>query len=127
MSCEELTRLLAVEAPSDADDERLARHLDACPRCVGSSLAEDPLADALVQAHLAAARFHAARRRVASALIAASFLGAIALARRTAPDLPVRATWEIRGDATGVVLTGPGQWRRAEAPPDPPAQKGDRT
>lgn len=127
MSCDELTRLLAVEAPSDADDERLARHLDVCPRCIGSELAEARLADALVQAHLAAARFHAARRRVASALLAASLLGAIVLARRIAPDLPFRVAWEIRGDATGVVLTGPGQWRRGEAPSAPPAPKGDRT
>jgi hypothetical protein len=86
---------------------------------------ETRLADALVVAVATARRFERRRRRAAQALLAGSLLLAAVLALRPArpPDVYV-----IRGDSTGVVLTGPGVARRAETMPVAhPNRKGDRT
>lgn len=87
---------------------------------------EAHLADALVVAEMSVRRFERRRRLAGRALIAGSLLLAAVLGlRSTARPATV---YVIRGDSTGVVLTGPGVARRAETMPVArAARKGDRT
>jgi len=113
--------------PDRIDDAALAAHLDECGRCARAARADALLADPLVAASGAARRFRRARRRAAAGALAASLLAvavlAVQLARRPEP----RPVFVLRGDETGVVLTGPDVARRAESLPQPPPRKGDRT
>ena len=113
--------------PDRIDDAALAAHLDECGRCARAARADVLLADLLVAASGAARRFRRARRRAASGALAAFLLAvavlAVQLARRPEP----RPVFVLRGDETGVVLTGPDVARRAESLPQPPPRKGDRT
>jgi hypothetical protein len=83
------------------------------------------LADSLVAAAAAARRFEARRRVAGRALIVSALLGLAVLAVRlgTRPSL----VYVIRGDSTGVVMTGPDVARRTECTPARPSRKGDRT
>jgi hypothetical protein len=84
------------------------------------------LADALVVATAAVKRYKSRRRAAGRLLIASSLLLAalLGLRLRARPA----AVYVIRGDSTGVVLTGPGVARRAEtAPVARSSRKGDRT
>jgi hypothetical protein len=84
------------------------------------------LADALVAAASAASRFRRVRRAAASTLLAATLVAALGLSLRSLGR--PRVVYVIRGDSSGVVLTGPGIARRSEtAPPPPVLRKGDRT
>lgn len=85
---------------------------------------EARLADALVVAAMSARRFERRRRLAGRALIAGSLLVAAAFGLRSA--VRPAAVYVIRGDSTGVVLTGPGVARRTESTPAPLARKGDR-
>lgn len=118
MTCPDLVRL---------DDDALSAHLAACASCAAAARADARLADPLVEAAASVRRLREARRRAASGLLAASLLAtailAVQLARRPEP----RPVFVIRGDETGVVLTGPGTARRAESLGTPPQGKGDRT
>lgn len=118
MSCPDLDHL---------DDAALAAHLDACARCARAERADAHLADSLVAASAAARRFRRVRRRVAAGLLAASLLAAAVLAVQVARRPEPLPVFVLRGDETGVVLTGPDVARRAESLPQPPPRKGDRT
>jgi hypothetical protein len=87
---------------------------------------EARLADALVAASAAVRRYESRRRAAGRLLIASSLLLAVVLGMR----LRIRPApvYVIRGDSTGVVLTGPGVARRVETmPAGTPTRKGDRT
>lgn len=87
---------------------------------------ETRLADALVVAVATARRFERRRRRAARALFASALLLAAVLGLRS--TVRPATVYVIRGDSTGVVLTGPGVARRAETMhAASPARKGDRT
>lgn len=109
------------------DDEALSAHLGECPECAATARLDAALADPLVAASAAARRFRRARGRVVSGLLAASLLAVafltVQLARRPDPS-PV---YVLRGDETGVVLTGPDVARRAESLAPRVTRKGDRT
>ena len=84
------------------------------------------LADALVVAAMSVRRFEARRRVTGRALLAGSLFLAAFLGLRSA--VRPATVYVIQGDSTGVVLTGPGVARRAEAvPARVPPRKGDRT
>ena len=125
ISCDEARLLWAVERGEPSDDAAVASHLDSCPACARVAARDAVLADSLVRATAAASRFRTARRRAGTLLLAATVIGAFAL---SGPGLRPRAVYVIRGDASGVTLTGPGISRRGETIPAPPApRKGDRT
>ena len=86
---------------------------------------ESLLADSLVAAAAAARRFEARRRVAGRVLIASSLLAVAVLGVRlnTRPSV----VFVIRGDSTGVVLTGPDVARRTESTPIRTSHKGDRT
>ena len=86
---------------------------------------ESLLADSLVAAAAAARRFEARRRVAGRVLIASSLLAGAVLCVRlgTRPSI----VYVIRGDSTGVVLTGPDVARRTESTPVRRFHKGDRT
>jgi hypothetical protein len=87
---------------------------------------EARLADALVIAAMSARRFERRRRLAGRALVAGSLLLAAVFGLRSSVR-PV-TVYVIQGDSTGVVLTGPGVARRAEAASVPVLPgKGDRT
>jgi hypothetical protein len=87
---------------------------------------EDRLADALVAAAASVRRYESRRKAAGRLLIASSLLIAAVLGLR--PGSRPAAVYVIRGDSTGVVLTGPGVARRAETTRAVfPARKGDRT
>ncbi len=83
------------------------------------------LADSLVAAAAAARRFEARRRVAARAFIISALLAVAVLGVRlgTRPS----TVYVIRGDSTGVVMTGPDVARRTECTPASPSRKGDRT
>ena len=92
---------------------------------MNESQREALLADALVAASATARRFHARRRFAGRVLIASSLLAVAVLGVRlnTRPSV----VFVIRGDSTGVVLTGPDVARRTESAPIHTPHKGDRT
>ncbi len=83
------------------------------------------LADSLVAAASAARRYESRRRIAGRSLIASSLLLAAVLGIRLSTKPAI--VYVIRGDSTGVVLTGPDVARRSESTPAPPIRKGDRT
>lgn len=83
------------------------------------------LADSLVAAAAARRRFEARRRVAGRILIASSLLVVAVLGVRLSTRPPI--VYVIRGDSTGVVLTGPGVARRAESAPQFLPRKGDRS
>lgn len=117
MSCPDLDRL---------DDAPLVAHLDACPACASAARRDALLADPLVAAHVSVGRFLRARRAAASGLLATSLLAVALLAAALARRPAVEPVYVLRGDETGVVLTGPGTVRRAESLPAA-LRKGGRT
>jgi len=82
------------------------------------------LADALVVAAMSTRRFERRRRLAGRVLVAGSLLVAAVFGLRSA--VRPATVYVIRGDSTGVVLTGPGVARRTESTPAPLARKGDR-
>lgn len=109
------------------DDDSLLDHLRECPSCAATARDDAAVADPLVAASAAARRVRVARRRAVSGLLAASLLAvavlAVSLARRT----ELRPVYVLRGDETGIVLTGPDAARRAETLAPRAPRKGDRT
>ena len=125
MSCTDFDRMTLEEEIGTAGEEALARHLARCPGCAARARRDARLADPLVAAAAAAGRWETARRRALTGLTAAALVAAFALALRTEPA--PRTLYVIRGDATGVTLTGPGVARRGETLPPVLPRKGDRT
>ncbi|MBK6406477.1 MAG: hypothetical protein IPF66_16390 [Holophagales bacterium] len=109
------------------DDEALSAHLEACPACAEAVRADARLADPLVAAATAARRFRAARRRASSGLLAASLVAVALLAVDAARRPEPRPVYVLRGDETGIVLTGPDLARRAESLAPRASRKGDLT
>jgi hypothetical protein len=109
------------------DDEALASHIQECPACSSTVRSDARVADSLVAAALAVRRYHGARRRAASGVLAVSLvtvaLLAVQLARRSEP----RPVYVLQGDETGVVLSGPDVTRRAESLAPRTPRKGNRT
>lgn len=91
---------------------------------MNSTPRETLLADSLVAASAAARRFDSRRRVAGRVLVASSLLLSVTLGMR----IRARATtvYVIRGDSSGVVLTGPGLARRTESVPARPARRGGR-
>jgi anti-sigma factor RsiW len=126
MNCDLFQELSSRDRLTPEEDSLLARHLSGCPACTSCAAEDAALSDALVEAAAAVSRFRRLRRRSTSLLVAASVILSAAVAIRSAVA-PPRTVYVIRGDSTGVVLTGPGVARRAERVPAPvPARKGDR-
>jgi len=92
---------------------------------MNENLREALVADSLVAAAAAARRFETRRRVAGRVLIASSLLAVAVLGVRlnTRPSV----VFVIRGDSTGVVLTGPDVARRTESTPVRTSHKGDRT
>lgn len=111
----------------DLDDASLAAHLAGCPACAARARADESLADPLVAAASFVRRFRRARRRAASGLLAASLLAVAVLAVQVARRPGPQPVYVLRGDETGVVLTGPDLVRRAESLAPRVPRKGDRT
>lgn len=109
------------------DDDALAAHLARCPACAATARADALLADPLVVAASSARRFRRKRRRAVSGLLAASLAAVAVLSVRLARRPEPQPAYVLRGDETGVVLTGPDFVRRAESLPPLPPRRGDRT
>jgi hypothetical protein len=127
MTCDDARRLIARDRIPLEEEIALARHVAACAACASLEERDALLADPVVGAAAAAGRARRRIRAAGSALAAASLLAAFAFALRARRPEPV-TVYVIRGDATGVVLTGPGVSRRSETiPPPKSTHKGDRT
>jgi hypothetical protein len=128
MTCDDARRLAARDRIPLEDEIALARHLGSCLECARREERDALLADPVVGAAAAAGRSRRRIRAAASAVVAASLVVAFAFALRARRPEPV-TVYVIRGDATGVVLTGPGVLRRSEtvSPPQRAVRKGDRT
>ena len=83
------------------------------------------LADSIVAAAATARRYRRRRRVAGRALVASSLIlvAVLGVRLKTRPSI----VYVIRGDSTGVVLTGPDVARRSESTPSRPIRKGDRT
>jgi hypothetical protein len=126
MTCDQYRELSAKDAVPEGDEISLACHLETCLPCRDRAEREALVADAIVAAAAARGRFHRRVRRAGTTALAASFLLAGVLAVRLARKPATEVRYVIRGDSTGIVLTGPGIERRGETLP-PPTRKGDRT
>ena len=127
MNCDEAARLVSRDRIPLEEEIALARHLASCAACGAAADRDARLADPVVGAAAAAARVRRRVRNAGTALAAASLVAAFAFALRARRPEPT-TVYVIRGDATGVVLTGPGVFRRSETiPPPKPIRKGDRT
>lgn len=124
MTCEEAERLIACERIPLEEEILLGRHVAECARCGAEETRAAVLADPVIAASADARRARARIRRAGAALAAASLILAFALALR---GRRVETVYVIRGDSTGVVLTGPGVQRRSETIPPRLHRKGVRT
>ncbi len=129
MNCDRFDQLLSRDRLGEADEAALLSHLESCPACAARASREAALADALAAAAATAGRVKRTARRAASSLLAASLLVSIGLSIRMLRRSELPAVYVIRGDSTGVVLTGPGISRRSESAPRVVIRKrkGDRT
>jgi hypothetical protein len=119
MTCEGLDRL---------GDDALLTHLASCAACAARASRDARVADALVAAVATRQRTALLVRRAGAAALAASLLLSVGLSVRSLRQPPPRVLYILRGDATGVVLTGPGVFRRSErVPRTAHSRKGDRT
>lgn len=125
MTCLEIEPLAARDVLGDDEERALVAHLDTCPACAARAAREAELADAAVHASASVGRFRRRTRTAGALALAAVLFGALALARRPEPPTRIVVRYVIRGDATGVSLTGPGVSRRSEVRPVP-QRKGDR-
>lgn len=127
MSCDEFREMSSKDRLRPEEDALLANHLSACSACASEADNDAAISDALIAAAATVSRFRRVRRRATSLLVAASVILAATVALRSA-FTPPRTVYIIRGDSSGVVLTGPGIARRTErvAVPISP-RKGDRT
>lgn len=108
------------------EEAALGAHLVTCASCLAEADGFAPVADSIVAAAASADRYRRTAGRATKVVLAASLLAAIGFALR--PNSPSERIYVIRGDSTGVVLTGPGVERRTETtPPLPTVRKGDRT
>jgi hypothetical protein len=126
MTCDRYRELSTKDFIQEVDERLLADHLDACPLCRDRAARDAFFADPVVAAAAAHGRFHRRVRRAATSALAASILLAGALAIRLARKPESEVRYILRGDSTGVVLTGPGVERRGETL-SPQPKKGDRT
>jgi hypothetical protein len=125
MTCDQYHELSSKDAVPEGDERRLAGHLETCPPCREKAERDALVADAVVAAAAARSRFQRRLRRAGTAALAAAILLAGALAVRLARRPAIEVRYVIRGDSTGIVLTGPGIERRGETLPTP-SRKGDR-
>lgn len=126
IDCPVARELIQRERLTPDEDAALGAHLGTCRNCLEETDRLAPAADSIVAAAASASRFRRAAGRATKVILAASLLAAIGFALR--PARPPERVYVIRGDSTGVVLTGPGVERRSETiPPPPPLRKGDRT
>lgn len=126
IDCTVARGLMRREHLAPDEDAALGSHLGTCAPCLegGNDLA--PVADSIVAAAASAGRYRRIAGRATKVFLAASLLAAIGFALR--PARPSERIYVIRGDSTGVVLTGPGVERRSETIPPPPLlRKRDRT
>lgn len=125
MTCLEIDALVLRDVLSETEERALVEHLDACPACTARTARDAELADAAVHASASVGRFRRRTRTAGAFALAAVLVGAFVLVRRPEPPPRVVVRYVIRGDATGVSLTGPGVSRRSEVRPLP-QRKGDR-
>lgn len=125
MTCDDAERALHSEIDDDRADAALSSHLDGCAACRRRLEPDARVADALVAAAHAADRVAAMRRRSGSVALAASLAAVAVLSVRLASRPRPEIRYVIRGDPSGVVLSGPDLARRAETV-RPPRRKGDR-
>lgn len=123
--CDECDELIARENLLPGDEEAIGAHLASCAACARRAEREARLADAVVAASMAVGRVRRTFRRAVSGLLAASLLTCLILSLRLARR-PAETVYVLSGDATGVVLTGPGVSRRVESPGPRARPKGER-
>lgn len=126
MNCDRYRELVERDTVPEEDGASLARHLAGCPSCRLHSERDALLADAVAAAAASRGRFQRRIRRAGTAALAASILLAGVLAIRLGRRPQTEVRYVIRGDSTGIVLTGPGVERRGETLPPPSPAKGDR-
>lgn len=116
MTCDRCDELIASESLLPGDEEAIGSHLVSCAACARRAERDARLADAAVIASLAVGRVRRTFRRAVSGLLAASLVTCLILSLRLARGR-AETVYVLRGDATGVVLTGPGVSRRVESRP----------
>lgn len=129
MNCNRFELLLSRDRLAETEELALLEHLESCPACAARASRDAALADPLTAAAAAAGRTRRKVKRAASGLLAATLLVSIGLSIRALQRPEPAAVYIIRGDSTGVVLTGPGISRRSESAPRVVVtkRKGDRT
>lgn len=126
IDCTSARGLLRQERVTPGEEALLGAHLSACDGCRQGADRLAPLSDSLVAAAASAGRYRRAARRAVAVALAASLFAVIGLALR--PSRPPDRVYIIRGDSSGVVVTGPGISRRGETiSPPRHSSSGDRT